>query len=78
MLIYICPALRGDGSGCTCIFAAGRREPMIEKIKKLSSSMAFTVTFTPRDEEFTAESVDGYVHKILKNLKKELDIELRV
>ncbi len=41
-------------------------------------SMAFTVTFTPDEEELTAEMVDGYVHKILKNLKKDLDIDLRV
>ena len=41
-------------------------------------SMAFTVTFTPDEEEFTTEMVDGYVHKILKNLKKSLDIEMRV
>ena len=40
--------------------------------------MAFTVTFTPDEEEFTTEMVDGYVHKILKNLKKSLDIEMRV
>jgi phenylalanyl-tRNA synthetase beta chain len=49
-----------------------------EQVADGKKSMAFTVTFTPGDEEFTAESVDGYVHKILKNLKKELDIELRV
>ena len=49
-----------------------------EQVAEGKKSMAFTVTFTPKDEEFTAESVDGYVHKILKNLKKELDIELRV
>lgn len=40
-------------------------------------SMAFTVVFTPKDDEFTSEVIDGYVHKILKNLKKELDIDLR-
>ncbi|MCQ2537815.1 MAG: phenylalanine--tRNA ligase subunit beta, partial [Lachnospiraceae bacterium] len=40
-------------------------------------SMAFTITFTPQEEEFTAESVDGYVKKILKNLKNKLEIELR-
>ncbi len=39
--------------------------------------MAFTVTFTPRDEEFTSEAIDGYVNKILKNLKNSLNIELR-
>lgn len=49
-----------------------------EQIAADKKSMAFTVTFTPGDEEFTAEAVDGYVHKILKNLKKELEIELRV
>ncbi|MBQ3899080.1 MAG: phenylalanine--tRNA ligase subunit beta, partial [Lachnospiraceae bacterium] len=49
-----------------------------EQIAADKKSMAFTITFTPGDEEFTAEAVDGYVHKILKNLKKELEIELRV
>ena len=40
-------------------------------------SMAFTVLFTPKDEEFTTEMVDGYVKKILKNLKNKLEIEMR-
>ncbi len=40
-------------------------------------SMAFTVTFTPVDEELTPEKVDSYVHKILKMLRKTLDIDLR-
>lgn len=40
-------------------------------------SMAFTVTFTPKDEAFTPERVDGFVKKILGNLKHKLDIELR-
>lgn len=40
-------------------------------------SMAFTVEFTPRDEAFETDSVDRFVKKILKNLKNELDIELR-
>ncbi len=48
-----------------------------EQVAQGKKSMAFTVTFTPGEEEFTAESVDGYVHKILKNLKKQLEIELR-
>ena len=48
-----------------------------EQIAADKKSMAFSITFTPGDEEFTAESVDGYVKKILKALKKELDIELR-
>lgn len=40
-------------------------------------SMAFSVLFTPKDEEFTTEAVDGYVKKILKQLKKALEVELR-
>ena len=40
-------------------------------------SMAFTITFTPNEEELTAEKLDGYVHKILKRLKTTLDIDLR-
>lgn len=40
-------------------------------------SMAFTVTFTPRDEAFTPEKIDGFVKKILGNLKHKLNIELR-
>ena len=40
-------------------------------------SMAFTVTFTPADEELTSEKLDGFVHKILKKLRTTLDIDLR-
>ena len=40
-------------------------------------SMAFTVVFTPKDEEFGADSVDGFVETILKKLNKKLEIELR-
>ena len=35
------------------------------------------VLFTPKDEAFTAEAVDGYVKKILKQLNKTYGIELR-
>ncbi len=40
-------------------------------------SMAFTITFTPRDEAFADGAVDSYVKKILGNLKYMLDAELR-
>lgn len=40
-------------------------------------SMAFNITFTPKDEAFTPERVDGFVKKILGNLKHNLNIELR-
>ncbi len=40
-------------------------------------SMAFTVTFTPGEEEFKAGVVDGYVDKILRKLKFTMGIELR-
>lgn len=40
-------------------------------------SMAFSVLFTPKDEAFGPESVDGFVKKILKQLGKNLNAELR-
>lgn len=40
-------------------------------------SMAFTVNFTPKDEAFTPEKIDGFVKKILGNLKHNLNVELR-
>jgi phenylalanyl-tRNA synthetase beta chain len=40
-------------------------------------SMAFSVVFTPKEEEFTSELVEGFVKKILKNLEKTLGITLR-
>ncbi len=43
-------------------------------------SMAFTLTFTPDngvEKAFTTETLDGFVKKILNNLKFKLGIELR-
>lgn len=40
-------------------------------------SMAFSVVFTPADEEFNSEKVEGFVKKILKNLEQKLQITLR-
>ena len=40
-------------------------------------SMAFTIDFVPGQEPFEADSVDHFVKKILKNLKNQLDIDLR-
>lgn len=40
-------------------------------------SMAFTVVFTPKEEEFGAKTVDKFVETILKKLNKKLEIELR-
>ena len=43
-------------------------------------SMAFTLTFTPdanTEKAFTPETLDGFVKKILGNLKFKLGIELR-
>jgi phenylalanyl-tRNA synthetase beta chain len=39
-------------------------------------SMAFTVTFTPKDEPIE-DKIDGYVKKILNNLKFKLNVTLR-
>ena len=48
-----------------------------KQIGEDKKSMAFTVRFVPADEEFTGEMIDGYVKKILKNLKAKLEVELR-
>ncbi|MCF0128115.1 MAG: phenylalanine--tRNA ligase subunit beta [Pseudobutyrivibrio sp.] len=40
-------------------------------------SMAFNVVLTPKDEEFTTETIEGQVKKILKGLEKNLGITLR-
>ncbi|WP_026504910.1 phenylalanine--tRNA ligase subunit beta [Butyrivibrio sp. NC3005] len=40
-------------------------------------SMAFTLTFTPKDEELTTEAVDKFVDKILRKLSFTMGIELR-
>ncbi len=47
-----------------------------EQIEKGKKSMAFKVTFTPKDEPIE-ERVDGFVKKILNNLKFKLNIVLR-
>lgn len=48
-----------------------------KQIQADKKSMAFSVVFTPKEEEFTAQSVDHFVEKILKKLNKKLGIELR-
>ena len=40
-------------------------------------SMAFSVVFTPKDEEFTAKKMEGYVDRVLKHLSDTLGITLR-
>lgn len=40
-------------------------------------SMAFSVVFTPKDEELKSKKVDSFVETILKNLKDQYDITLR-
>ena len=48
-----------------------------EQLGADKKSMAFSVVFTPKDEEFTGEMVEGFVKKILKNLDRTLGITLR-
>ncbi len=48
-----------------------------KQIGEDKKSMAFTVLFTPKDEEFSAGTVDSFVETILKKLQKKLDIQLR-
>ncbi len=40
-------------------------------------SMAFSVVFTPKEEEFTDKIIEGYVAHILEELKEKFDISLR-
>lgn len=40
-------------------------------------SMAYTVTFEPKNEAFEGDTVQKFVDKICKTLKNELDIDLR-
>ena len=40
-------------------------------------SMAFSVTFTPHENAFKPEDVDGYVKRILKSLGEKFGIALR-
>jgi len=40
-------------------------------------SLAFSVVFTPRDEEFKPEVIDGFVSTILENLQAKYGITLR-
>jgi len=50
------------------------------QIPQGKKSMAFTLTFTPAadaEKAFTPEMLDGYVKKILGNLKFKLGVELR-
>lgn len=48
-----------------------------EQVGQNEKSLAFTITFSPKDEAITHEEVDGYVAKILKNLKEKLDVNIR-
>lgn len=47
------------------------------QIPQNKRSMAFSINFVPGEEAFEPDSVDRFVKKILKNLKNQLDIDLR-
>ena len=46
-------------------------------IPPTKKSMAFTITFTPKDEELTDEAISGYVDKMLRKLSFTMGIEIR-
>lgn len=48
-----------------------------EQIGAGKKSMAFSLTFTPRDKAITPEDMDGYIKRILKALQEKLGISLR-
>ncbi|MCD8372534.1 MAG: phenylalanine--tRNA ligase subunit beta, partial [Clostridia bacterium] len=47
------------------------------QIAEGKKSMAYTLTFTPKDEALTGEKIDGFVKKILSNLQYKLNVVLR-
>lgn len=47
------------------------------QIPEGKKSMAYTITFAPKDEAFDAEMIQRFVDKICRTLKNELDIDLR-
>lgn len=47
------------------------------QIESGKKSMAFSVTFTPKDEPLSNDKIDGFVKKILSNLKFKLGATLR-
>ena len=47
-----------------------------EQVESGKKSMAFKITFTPKDEPIE-NKIDGFVKKILNNLKFKLNIDLR-
>ena len=58
------------------------REPKDSGYYEFSANDELVITkghnnFTPKEEAFQADTVDGYVKKILKQLKKAYEIELR-
>ncbi len=48
-----------------------------DQIPQDKKSMAYTIQFVPGEEPFEADAADRFVKKILKNLKNQLDIDLR-
>ena len=47
------------------------------QLPKDKKSMAFSVTFTPKDEELKSKKVDSFVENILSNLNGKYGISLR-
>ena len=47
------------------------------QIPEGKKSMAYTITFAPKEEAFDAEAIQKFVDKICRTLKNDLDIDLR-
>ena len=48
-----------------------------DRIPEGKKSMAYTVTFMPKEEPFEGDAVQKFVDKICRTLKNDLDVELR-
>ena len=64
----------------SCKFVSGARLFDVyrgEQVGAGKKSMAFAVTFTPREKAISPEDADGYVRRILKTLHEKVGAELR-
>ena len=64
----------------SCKFVSGARLFDVyrgEQVGDGKKSMAFAVTFTPREKAISPEDADGYVRRILKTLHEKVGAELR-
>ncbi len=84
-LALVCDIATTCGEIEKCIYSACKYVTSVKlfdmyvgsQIAAGKKSLAFTITFTPKNEPISGGNADGYVKKILTSLEKELGITLR-